>query len=150
MSKILASCVLAALMACSNTPPGTTTKESRNDDVPASDLVTTLQVRVGNGSVRFELHVTNPTTQPVTLEFPSGQRYDFVVNSRGGDVVWRWSDGQMFNMIVGQETLAPGASDDYSETWQPGANKGDFTATGRLTTSNRRIEQHADFQIPER
>ena len=150
MVKGVLCCVASALLACTNAPPGGQPKETRTEVAAENDLATSLQIEVGATAVRFVLHVTNPSTQPVTLEFASAQRYDFVVQTMAGAEVWRWSADQMFAQMLGEDTLAPGASRDYSETWQPGARSGVFVAIGKLTAMKHRAEQHATFEIPKR
>lgn len=150
MAKGMVCWALAALLACSNAPPGEQPEETRTDVASQNDLVTSLEIEVGAAAVRFVLHVTNPSTQPVTLEFGTAQRYDFVVQTSGGKEVWRWSADQMFAQMLGEETLEPGASRDYAESWQPGTNHGSFIAIARLTALHHHAEQRATFEIPER
>lgn len=150
MAKGVACWVLAALLACSNAPPGGQPDETRTDVAPQNDLVTSMEIEVGATAVRFVLHVTNPSPEPMTLEFASAQRYDFVVRSKGGAEVWRWSADQMFAQMLGEETLAPGTSRDYAADWQPAGQSGVFEAIARLTATNHRAEQHATFEIPKR
>ncbi len=148
MMKLVLCWGLVGLLSCSQAPPGATPNETRTDMASQNDLVTALEVEVGAGVVRFVLHLTNPTTQPLVLEFASAQRYDFEVRTPAGQTVWRWSTDQVFAQMLGQETIASGASRDYSATWQPGEHKGMFVAVGRVTASNRAIEQHATFENP--
>jgi hypothetical protein len=150
MVKGMLCCGLAALLACTNAPPGEQPDETRTDVAPDNDLVTSLEIEVGARDVRFVLHVTNPSAQPVTLEFANAQRYDFVVQTAAGAEVWRWSADQMFAQMLGEETLAAGASRDYSETWRPGERSGAFVAIARLVATNHHAEQRATFEIPKR
>jgi hypothetical protein len=90
--------------------------------------------------VGFTLRACNKTTETIEKTFSSGQRYDFEV-SRNGDRVWRWSDGQVFTQVYGQETWEPGQCKSYSEFWDgtdssgAPAPPGKYEAVGVLTSS---------------
>jgi hypothetical protein len=56
-----------------------------------AELGSSLNVRVVADTVVLELHVTNVTARPLTLEFMTTQRYDFQVSTRTGESVWSWS-----------------------------------------------------------
>ena len=98
-------------------------REAAEVALPADSLATTLEVKVASGEVHLILHVTNPTRRAVRLEFPTGQRYDFLVRS-GSAEVWRWSADRMFNQSVGTETVAAGRSLKYEAVWRPGSRSG--------------------------
>jgi hypothetical protein len=113
----------------------------------ATALASSVEVEVRGDSVRLVLHVTNPTDQPVALEFSSGQRYDFAVRTRDGTDVWRWSADKSFMQAVGSETIPPGGTLDYSEVWAPGNRSGSFVAVAELTSTSHRIQEQAAFQL---
>lgn len=111
-------------------------------------LVSSLQVEPFPDSVRFSLQVTNTGSQPVTLQFPSGQSFDFVV-SRGGAELWRWSADRMFTQAVRTETLAPGETRSFDAAWQPPVGtSGELVARGFLTARGETAEQQARFSLP--
>jgi len=58
--------------------------------------------------INLILHVINRGAEPVTLHFLSAQRYDVAVKNLEGREIWRWSNGQMFAQVMGEETLQPG------------------------------------------
>lgn len=117
--------------------------------VGAAALASSVEVEVDANTVRMVLHVTNPTNRPVTLEFSSGQRYDFAIRTAAGADVWTWSADKMFAQVTGTETIAPGATLDYAETWTPAAgHKGSFVAIARLASTSHPIREQAAFQIP--
>lgn len=109
-------------------------------------LASSLEVELGAKDVRLVFHITNPTDQPVVLEFTSGQRYDFAVRNASGEL-WRWSASQMFMQALGTETIPARGSLRYSEVWSSGNRTGSFTATAQLTATNHPIEQRTDFEI---
>jgi hypothetical protein len=132
---LLASCVAAANSAGSHT-------------AATNGLVPSLQVKPSGNTVQFTLQLSNTGTTPIPLEFTSGQSYDFAV-LQGSRELWRWSADQMFTQALRSETLAPGATRTYEATWSPPAGtRGEFTAAGILTATNRRVEQRAIFRLP--
>lgn len=52
--------------------------------------------------------LTNTSSQPVTLVFPSGQKAEVMLSSASGEV-YRWSEGRLFTQAVEERSLAPGA-----------------------------------------
>jgi hypothetical protein len=111
-----------------------------------TQLASSVEVEVGERDVSLVLHVTNPTDQPVTLEFSSSQRYDFAVQNADGAEVWRWSSDRMFAQALGTETIPPGGTVDYRAVWASGSSTGVFTAIAQLTALNQPIEQRATFE----
>lgn len=92
--------------------------------------------------VVLTLTVTNPARSPVTLEFSSGQKYDFEVR-RAGQVVWRWAADRMFTQALTSLTLGPGERLSFSERWNQKDNQGQqvpagtYEAVATLTTMGR-------------
>lgn len=115
---------------------------------PPPGLVPSLQVQTTGKTVQFTFQVTNTSNAPIPLEFSSGQSFDFVV-LQGGREVWRWSADQMFTQALRSEMLAPGATRTFAATWNPPTDlRGELTATGVLTATNRRVEQRSLFRLP--
>jgi hypothetical protein len=105
-------------------------------------LVATVAVEdqmLGRGKT-FTLKVCNATSEPVKRSFGSSQRYDFEV-SQGGKVVWRWSDGQFFTQVVGEEAWKAKECKEWSADWDATtsdggrAPAGDYKAVGVLKSS---------------
>ncbi|MGH2758993.1 MAG: BsuPI-related putative proteinase inhibitor [Actinomycetota bacterium] len=80
---------------------------------------------------RFELTLSacNNGSETIDQTFPTGQRYDFEVG-RNGEVVWRWSDGQVFTQEYGTEPWEPGECKTYSEIWNGSDSDGSFVEAG--------------------
>lgn len=57
--------------------------------------------------------VTNHEDYPYSVAHRDGQVYDFVILSRAGDVLWRWSDGMAFTMALTSSSVAPHSSVIY-------------------------------------
>jgi hypothetical protein len=72
----------------------------------------------GGDDATLSLTVANPTDQPIALQFPSGEQYDFVVRAVDGTELWRWSAGRVFTMAIIDRTLQPGETYEVSEKWK--------------------------------
>jgi hypothetical protein len=76
------------------------------------NLSCTVQPRSGPPSVEREMRlaVENPTDQPITLQFPKEQLFDFSIfdpmNMRPGPM-WMWSHGRLFDPNPVDRTIQP-------------------------------------------
>ena len=99
--------------------------------------VTTDKVRYAPGDpISLTLVVRNRSDAPVTLQFSSGQRYDFTIGSDAA-TLWRWSEDQGFIQMLGEERLEPGAELVYRERAAAPAAPGTYRVTGLLTAQDR-------------
>lgn len=105
---------LLPLMACADRSP-----LSGSDPFPQDELERTtingplrsrLQIDRGlassgpNASLEATFEVRNIHQEPLTVEFPSGQQYDFWIEDFAGNRYWRWSAGRAFTaMLVSRE-----------------------------------------------
>lgn len=140
--------VIAALGCGPKDAPQVNSPDANGTAAGTAGLASSVEIEVRPDTVRLVLHVTNPSNQPVRLEFNSGQRYDFAIRTAGGADVWTWSADKLFAQAVGTETIAPGATLDYAETWAPGNRKGSFVAIARLASTSHPISEQAAFQVP--
>lgn len=150
MRPVLAVAAMAFFSAACRPPVAAAPAPSSGDAAGnASALVVTLQTDAAADSVRFTLQVTNSSSEPVTLRFSSGQSYDFSVRD-GATEVWRWSGDMMFTQALRAETLAPGQTRSWSETWRPAASlRGHtLTATARLASTSHPVERTQTFRLP--
>lgn len=152
MRSALAFAALTLLAACTPPSPSAPAPASGSDDGGAASgepLATTLSVEPTADSVRFLLQVTNATQGPLTLEFRSGQSFDFAV-SEGARALWTWSADMMFTQALRSETLAAGETRSFDASWHPPAElRGrTLTATGRLTSSSHPVERTQAFRLP--
>jgi hypothetical protein len=141
--------LLIAAAACSGKQPQDDVANGNSgvNQQTGSPLASSVEVEVRGDTVRVGLHVTNPTDRPVALEFTSGQRYDFAIRSAAGADLWRWSADKSFMQALGTETLAPGASLRYTESWTSGGQRGAFVAIAELTSTSHPIQESAQFEI---
>ncbi len=146
---LAAAGVLAAACTRPLPPDGIVPPPSRPPRGAQPELVSSLRVETGD-TVVLTLQVTNPTAAPIAFTFPTGQSYDFVVRPAGaGADAWRWSGDRGFTEAVQTLVLAPGATWTFGGRWTPPAGaRGDFTAIGRLTSSDRPVERTATFRLP--
>jgi hypothetical protein len=56
--------------------------------------------------LRVTLRLAAGDAAPVTLRFPSGQRYEIVIRDREGKELWRWSAGRFFTQAEEEMTIA--------------------------------------------
>ena len=113
---------------------------------PADSLTASLAVSVG-ADVTFSFTVTNATSAPATIQFPSTQQYDFRVWDASGKLLWRWGGDKTFAATVTSRTLAAGESATYVEHWSKPA-AGTYRALAYLTSSSHGAASYATFQVP--
>jgi hypothetical protein len=151
MRSALAFAALTLLSAC--TPPAAQAPApAAGSDAgggSAEPLVSTLSVEPTPDSVRLMLQVTNATGGPLTLEFRSGQSFDFSV-SEDGRMLWRWSQEMMFTQALRSETLAAGETRAYDAVWHPSPElRGRLlSASAHLAASNHPVERTQAFRLP--
>lgn len=84
-----------------------------------------LKTQVGVSEVRvdgrtfkvFTLAALNTGEDPIRLRFASGMQFDFVVTSKDGTEVWRWSSGKAAIMMLTEREIAPGELAVHSVVW---------------------------------
>lgn len=85
--------------------------------------------------------------KPVTLEFSSSQRFEFVVSDKSGKRVWASSEEEAFLMVLGQESIPEGEYREYNESWIP-ERSGEYRVIGRVTASNRNdLQLSRDMEV---
>ena len=84
------------------------------------------------GTATARLTLRNTQAQPVSLTFPSGQRFDVVVRNGKGDVVYQWSRGKAFTMLYG--TLAVTGEKTWTAEFAVPAEAGKYTVEAWLAS----------------
>lgn len=103
---------------------------------PAGDVVT------------LELSVRNRTSQPVELDFTSGQQYDFFVFRSGSNTpLWRWSSAALFTQAASQLTFAPGETKVFTVTWAQDVSRGAYEARGAVLFDELRTNPQAPHEL---
>lgn len=141
---LLAAVLLGACTRPLDPPAGTPPLA----DAARAPLVSTLSVETQGDSVLLQLAVSNASSAPVEITFPSGQTFDFAVR-RGDRLLWQWSETMRFTQQVRTETLGPGETRTYAAAWPaPADARGELTARGWLASSSHRVERTAAFRLP--
>jgi hypothetical protein len=99
-----------------------------------------LQVSITSSQSTYErgtdaqvtLQVKNTSLFPVTVNFASGQEFEFTAQDASGAVVWTWSLGKTFPAPY-SKTLAAGATWQYPVSWNYGTDAGGAALDGDYT-----------------
>ncbi|HXY30318.1 MAG TPA: BsuPI-related putative proteinase inhibitor [Gemmatimonadaceae bacterium] len=128
-------------------PPDSVPPDSVPGDSLTAYLVAYADSASTTGDILFHFVVSNPTSHPIAIDYPTGQSFDMEVRNSSGTVLWRWSTGVVFTPIARSETLAAGASLAFDGKWTPTAH-GAITASAWLTSSNHPMRASSYFTIP--
>jgi len=85
---------------------------------------------------------------PITLTFPSGQKFDFVLRNERGEVAYIWSADKFFTQAVETETVS--GERNYVVSVPLGSGNltpGQYTAEGYLTTIGPRRQYFASVPL---
>jgi hypothetical protein len=130
--------IAAALTACSRSAEPERTENQVG--VIAGSLYLTLETdqstyRPGE-PIALLLKLNNRSSRDTTLQFSSGQRYDFQIAgaSGGGATAWTWSADRGFIQVLGSESLAADGALEYREQFTGQLGPGQYTVTGSITT----------------
>jgi LysM repeat protein len=92
--------------------------------------------------VHITLVKTNVGEHPITLTYPTTQRFDFFVRrSRTGPVIWQWSAGRLFAQVVETVVLQPSQSQVFRAAWDQIGNDGLPVGTGIFTVTGENVAQ---------
>lgn len=75
--------------------------------------------------VSVDVSLTNNGPEAVTLNYPTGQRFDVTIIGAGDKEVFRWSEGQIFRQVLGSVTLGPAESISENLVWTTEGDGGD-------------------------
>lgn len=76
-------------------------------------VVEQLLAEETDDGLELTFKVTNNEDYPYSVAHRDGQVFDFAILSRGGSVLWRWSDGMAFTMALTSSSVAPHSSVVY-------------------------------------
>lgn len=97
--------------------------------------------------LRTRLRVSPSGVEPLTLQFPTSQRYDFAVRNAAGQTVFSWSSNKAFLQVAGTETIGGDRIFAIEEQLQ-GLPDGLYTVEGWLTTAgDRKLASAAPLRI---
>ena len=117
------------------------------DSSLAAEVQTDKNIYAADEPIVMTLRVTNTSDHQITLQFSSGQRYDFTIQDDSGVVLWRWSDGRAFTMALGTESLDPGESLRYEERFSGHLDPAAYRVTGTLTVTGDPISASAMITV---
>jgi hypothetical protein len=144
----LAGVLVAGLLSCNPSgSPGEDQAAAGEAEATVPALSPTMAVRVAGDTVTFVLQIANGGPETESLEFSSGQRYDFIVRDATGAEIWRWSSDQGFIQALGTETLEAGGVLEYEAQWLASGQRGEYEAVGLLVSTSHPIELTTPFVL---
>jgi len=97
------------------------------------------------GAMQVRLQWLNRLESPRTLEFPTSQRYDFLILDGEGGEVFRWSAERSFLQALGSETLLPG---EEGLVWEEALVAPDAPGEYRLVARVESRDGEMDASLP--
>lgn len=95
-----------------------------------------------NQLVRITLVKTNISNRPITLTYPTAQRFDFLVRrGRTGPIVWQWSENRAFAQVFERIVLQPGQSQVFRVDWDQRTNDGRSVGPGVYTIFGENVAE---------
>jgi hypothetical protein len=150
LALIAGACSLPVFAAAQDQSDGT--PDPRTDKhVSRPPLKLTIKsdksVYAPGDTITLTLTLKNPTKQPVSLTFATGQKYDVILGQLQpgkkwpAEGVWQWSRGMMFTQMVTKKTFAPGQTETYQlkyppddGTKPPPLTAGEYCVKGTITS----------------
>lgn len=81
--------------------------------------------------IELRLTVRNRLSTAATVQFSDARTSDFVVIRQGSRVlVWKWSDGRAFPLVLTELEFAAGETKTFSVTWDQSDSSGQPVAAG--------------------
>lgn len=105
-----------------------------------------LTVAFADNAVEFTLTVENRGSEPVDLEFRTGQVAEVIVY-RDDTEVWRWSEDKLFTQAIQTERVSSGATFIHEMTWSD-PSPGEYTAEASLAATNVSVRDRTEFEVP--
>ncbi len=102
-------------------------------------------------AIRFTMTLRNTTQQTQSYQYQGGQSFDIDVLTTDGRLLWRWSKGKFFTLMIRGRELPGGESEVFSETWNAKKSDGKTLAAGtylvraRLTANGIQPAQKTIF-----
>ncbi|MBB6454154.1 hypothetical protein HNQ94_002605 [Salirhabdus euzebyi] len=135
---------------------GTSNAESNDGDdtsgsgnekgIVSGEVVPTL-TEIDNMNYRYQIF--NQTEKELTLEFTSGQRFDYAVDTKDGERVYLFSSLASFIQEVGEEKVKPGEKLSYEiNLEEAGLEPGEYVLTVWMTPKDgEKYETSVDVTI---
>ena len=116
---------------------GNSASGERNINYGISLMIDKMNYNVDE-TIIMTLKIFNYTEEDIVFYFHNSQRYDFIIEDEEGNEVWRWSDGRMFAMVLGEEIL--GSNNPkiiYATEYQGQLSPGYYKITGFFVARDR-------------
>jgi hypothetical protein len=116
---------------------GNITSDERNMNYGISMSTDKMSYSVGEPII-ITLKIFNYTEEDIAFQFNTSQRYDFIIEDKEGEEIWRWSKDKMFAMVLGEETLGPTNTEiTYTAEYKDKLSPGYYKVTGILVAQDR-------------
>jgi len=114
-------------------------KDSYNKTTSIEGLILKMETKstVSIGEpIKVNLTLANFGPKPVALTFPSSKIFDLEIVDSSGRVVYRWSQGKFFLMVISRVVLEPGESKSTTITCECELPEGIYTILGIVEAYN--------------
>jgi len=146
MIALLSLFTIFVLTGC-GTQPTIEVNNTGGNSIVAGSLEPNLQHKVlEDGSHEFTFSVKNQTERVITLNFTSGERYDYILKNEAGEVIDRLSMKAQYIQALGTEELKQGESLEYKETL-PALEKGKYTIEFMITDTEFKPSASIEFEV---
>ena len=116
---------------------GNTSSEEINMNYCISMSTDKISYSVGE-PVIMTVKILNSTQEDTIFHFNTSQRYDFIIEDKEGNEIWRWSKDMMFATVLGEEILGPNNPKIiYATEYQGQLSPGYYKVTGILIAKDR-------------
>jgi len=116
---------------------GNTTPEGINMNYGISMSTDKMSYSI-NEPIKMTLKIFNYNEENVVFHFNNAQRYDFIIEDKEGNEIWRWSEDRMFAMVLGEEVLGPDNPEIiYTAEYKDKLSPGYYKITGILVAKDR-------------
>jgi hypothetical protein len=117
---------------------GNETSEERNISYGISMSTDKMNYSVVGEPIKMTFKVFNYTEEDIVFHFNTSQRYDFIIEDKEGNEVWRWSKDRMFAMVLGEEILGPNNPEViYTAEYKDRLSLGYYKITGIFVAQDR-------------
>lgn len=110
-------------------------------------VVTDKEVYQSGEPVRMKVQIANESDEAITLQFSSGQRYEFTIQNDRDREIWRWSEDRGFIQMLGEERLASRGALVYRAEFHGRLEPGSYRVTGTLTLLDQPLSASVHFDI---
>jgi hypothetical protein len=106
---------LLLLSACGTGVNAPLKSNEGDENLADSNWLFDVETKQADEELIVKMTVTNNRDQEASIDFSSGQKYELVLRTEDGTIVYRYSEGMMFTMALIHETFEPFESKVYEE-----------------------------------